>query len=343
MRSWKILALLSFAAASAHAEPLTIAIGSCNNQEDEQQYWNEIAAKDPAMFLFLGDNVYGDIYREERPGVEGLRHAYELQSQHEPYRSFAQDVPIYPIWDDHDYGLNDAGEELPFKQEAKQELLAFFDFPQADAVESRDGVYYAIEREVDGMTVQILMLDTRWNRSPLTRIERRIDARRGAYVDDPSADVTILGEQQWAWLEQQLEKPADLRFIASSIQILADSHHFERWGNFPKERQKLFDLFARTGAKGIILLSGDRHLGGFYLNDQALDYPLYEFTASSLNRGGWAKTNEDGPYQILGTYGGENFGLIEIDAELGTVAMSLHRSEDGKPVRALRLPVDLLR
>ena len=53
-------------------------------------------------------------------------------------------------------------------------------------------------------------------------------------------------------------------------------------------------------------------------------------------------TNEDGPYQILGTYRGENYGLIDIDAETRSISMGIYRSEDGKQVRALQIPISLL-
>jgi len=340
-----LIAALLLTGLTATAEPLRIALGSCNNQREEQDFWDRILEKSPDLFLALGDNVYAD--RRGDNGWEGsaewVREAYAQLGQSPAYQRFASQVPIYPIWDDHDYGINDAGRELAFKEQSRKALTDFYDFPQENQLEDREGLYYAFTRKVGGLTVQFLMLDTRWNRSPLYTVDGRIEGRRGRYVADVSDDAEILGDQQWSWLAYQLRRPADVRIIASSIQVLADSHHFERWGNMPKQRQRLYDLIEETQAQGVLFVSGDRHLGGFYTLEDAAPYPLWELTASSLNRGGWSTQNEDGPYEILSTYGGENFALIEIDPEVGTIAMSLNRTEDGKPVRAVTLPIHLLR
>jgi alkaline phosphatase D len=38
----------------------------------------------------------------------------------------------------------------------------------------------------------------------------------GWYIPHADPSTTILGEEQWEWLEQPLRQPADLRIIASS-------------------------------------------------------------------------------------------------------------------------------
>ena len=37
-----------------------IAFGSCANQDKPQPIWETIARAEPDLFLFIGDNVYGD-------------------------------------------------------------------------------------------------------------------------------------------------------------------------------------------------------------------------------------------------------------------------------------------
>ncbi|WP_201154889.1 alkaline phosphatase D family protein [Rhodothalassium salexigens] len=329
-------------APEAAPDPLVIALGSCNGQEQGQGYWDVIAEAAPDLFLFLGDNVYGDrvVDGERQSSPDLLRSAYDRFAGSEPYARFSRSVPVYPVWDDHDYGVNDAGAEHPFKDQAKQIFLDFFDFAEAAQLADRDGVYYAIERQHGAHRVQILMLDTRWHRSALARTEGWIEGRLGAYVADPDPAKTVLGAEQEAWLAEQLARPADLRVIASSIQVIAEGHHFERWGNLPAARQRLYDLIDRSGAEHVVLVSGDRHAGGLYRLDGAAAYPLYELTSSSLNRGRAADPDDEfGPHQMTRLYGPENFGLITVDWAAGVLSLDLHDAGHGRRVRGLTVPL----
>ncbi len=152
------------------------------------------------------------------------------------------------------------------------------------------------------------MLDTRYYRSPL--VER--PGNEGKAVDYiPQENGTILGETQWEWLEAQLKRPADVRFIVSSIQLIADEPKFEKWGNFPKERQRFFDLIKKTRAKNVIVLSGDRHMAIVAKMEVRGYDPLYDITSSSINRAN-GYTDSDSHY-IGDVYNKENFGLATID------------------------------
>ena len=64
----------------------------------------------------------------------------------------------------------------------------------------------------------------------------------GKYAPNTDKDTTILGEGQWQWLEEQLKKPAELRLVVSSTQVIPDQKGMDEWGAFPRERQRLFDL-----------------------------------------------------------------------------------------------------
>jgi alkaline phosphatase D len=126
-------------------------------------------------------------------------------------------------------------------------------------------------------------------------------------------------------------EPAELRLIVSSIQVLADGHGWERWGNFPQERQRLFDLIGETKASGVVLLSGDRHIGGLYREGAGTPYALTEITSSGLNRT-FPGNREPGPNRIGAVYGAANFGTLDIDWWEGTITLSL-RAENGEAVR----------
>ena len=153
---------------------------------------------------------------------------------------------------------------------------------------------------------------------------------RSATCPTPIRPRPCSARAQWAWLRAQLQEPAELRLIVSSVQVLAEAHGWERWGNLPRERERLFELIAATGANGVIFLSGDRHIGGLYRRPGA-PYPLYEITSSGLNMS-YAAAREAGPLRLGQIYGAENFGTIDVDWWAGRVTLAV-RALNGEPVR----------
>ena len=295
--------------------PLTrIGVGSCFQQDLADDIWTTVAQSGAGLFLFIGDNVYGDVGARGAADQPELRAAYAKLAASPAFASARAAIPMRTIWDDHDYGANDGGGDFAFKEYAETQFETFWNAPRT--VRARPGVYDSFTVGPPGRRVQVILLDTRFFRSPLKAMpysrERRL---LGNFLPDDDPAKTMLGDPQWTWLEAQLRQPADLRVIASSIQVVADGHNFERWGNFPRERQRLYDLIGRTGAKGVVLVSGDRHLGGIYRQTEGVPYSLFELTASSLNLAFGDDTLPDEPVlQRIGrSYRPENFGLIDVD------------------------------
>ena len=158
------------------------------------------------------------------------------------------------------------------------------------------------------------MLDTRYFRSsPLKRKPRALISQ-GPYVGNPDPNTTILGEDQWRWLAEQLRVPAEIRLLVSSIQVVAEDHGWEKWMNFPHERERLFKLIRDTGAEGVIILSGDRHLAELSMMDAGVGYPIYDLTSSGLNQAArsW-RPLETNRHRVATMNWGDNFGVIAID------------------------------
>src|SRR5207249_5081850 len=110
-----------------------------------------------------------------------------------------------------------------------------------------------------GKRVQVILLDTRYHRSPLKRAAKPNPGERvPPYVANTDADATMLGAEQWAWLEGELRKPAEVRLLVSSIQVIADEHGYEKWANFAREGDKREAVVRRTGGNGLFILSGNR-------------------------------------------------------------------------------------
>lgn len=271
-----------------------IAFGSCARDRRPQPVWEQILAAKPDLFLFIGDNNYADFWEKDGkvvmeaiPNVQVLKDAYARQAAHEGYRRLRAQTPMMVTWDDHDYGDNDAGKEFPLREDSRKVFLDFYGFATDAPERAHQGVYNARSFGPPGRRVQIIMLDTRYNRDALERLPRgEQPERRGRYVPTADTSKTILGDAQWKWLEERLNEPADVRLIVSSIQVVADEHGFETWGNFPHERQRLYDLIAKTNAGGVVLLSGDRHLTEVSVDrgapGRAVPYPMWDFTSSGM-------------------------------------------------------------
>jgi alkaline phosphatase D len=261
----------------------------------------------------MGDNVYGDVSSAE---MTELREAYAALAAQPGFQRVRARVPILPIWDDHDYGANDAGGDFPYRQESAALFRAFWQVPADSPRGRRDGLYDAWTFGPPGRRLQVILLDLRWFRSPLRPTDERGAPGKERYLPDADPSKTMLGEAQWAWLAERLREPADLRLLVSSIQVLAEGHGWERWGNLPLERERLIRLIGEAGAGGVVLLSGDRHLGALYERTRDVPYPLHEITSSSFNRP-FRDAREQDPLQQGDIYTGPNFGIVRIDWPAG--------------------------
>jgi alkaline phosphatase D len=303
-----------------------IAFGSCNHQSAPQHMWAQIAAQNPQLFLMIGDNVYGDNGWDADAGLESLRRSYALQASHPEFTGFRAKFPMMATWDDHDFGLNDAGGNFPFRRWGEALFESFWG--SSDAVRARPGVYDSSITGPEGKRVQVILLDTRFFRSDLKRMTWSKDRPPlGGYLQDNSADKTVLGTEQWAWLEAELAKPADLRIVVSSTQVITDAHQYEGWTNFPAERARLFAMLKGREASGLVLLSGDRHAAGIY-KTQHDGQTMWELTSSSLNLAFGddierSTAREPDPSRISKFFPIENYGLVDIDWKAKALTMTL--------------------
>lgn len=326
-------------ASPAAAAPLRrIGIGSCADQSRPAPIWRTIVASRPDFFVFAGDNVYASTPPWSRAQLEA---AYVQLGRDADFAKLRDGVPHLAVWDDHDYGVNDGGAEFAHKAESKAAFLRFWRVPRDDPRQQREGIYTAQIHGPVGQRVQFIVLDLRWFRSPWTPSARRGTPGQERYRPDDAPGLSLLGETQWRWLEEQLRQPAELRLIVSSIQILAEGHGYERWGNFPRERQRLYELIAATGAESVVLLSGDRHIGAFYRETQGLPYALTEMTSSGLTHA-WADAKEPGPNRLGDLVTVNHFGLIDIDWPQRRLHLAL-LDEQGRTRQQQSLSLDALR
>jgi alkaline phosphatase D len=355
--NWKLLGLvaaffvlgLSPCIAQDSAQVITkIAFGSCAKQTAPCPIWETIADYQPDLLLLLGDNVYADneggVMKPATP--EMIEQAYREFAANRGFERVRESVPIMGVWDDHDYGNNDAGVEWEHKDASAKIFHGFFQTPLDSPRRQRNGVYDARIFGPVGKRLQVILLDTRYFRSTLEKGNRSLPGFRALpYVPNLKPGATILGESQWKWLEERLREPAEVRVIGSSIQVVSDQHPFEKWDNFPLERARLYELIRKTSASGVVIVSGDRHLGDISLDPIAIGYPLFDVTASGLNQGTAAwRESEPNLRRVAGLAWGNHFGSIEIDWGKIVPEIKLQlRHEDGEIAVQTRVPLSVLK
>lgn len=293
-----------------------IAFGSCNNQKLPNELWTDINMLNPDVFIWGGDNIYADF-----KSLEKMKLDYNQVKNNTEYKKLRLITPILGVWDDHDYGLNDGGLEFVKKDSTQQLFLDFFDVTLNDPRRSREGTYHAEQFKIGDKSINIILLDTRFFRTSLTRDP----SGRHRYIPNNSKDGSILGLNQWAWLEEQLKKStADFNIIVSSIQFLSSEHGFETWGNMPNEVKKMEELLISTKANNVIFLSGDRHISEISLKQiKQLNYPLIDFTSSGMTHTYTRFNKEPNKYRITKVVKEKNFGILKINLKQHKVELQI--------------------
>ena len=320
-----------------------IAFGSCLGQTDPAPALRAAARSDADLFVLLGDNVYGDAYSGNMELYE-LRQAYTDLASHPDFAALNSAKPISPSWDDHDYGLNDAGGDFSGKYMAETMFEHFWRVPADDPRRAREGIYFSEIYGTPGREVHLIHLDTRFFRSTLKPTDERGAPGKERYLPDPDPSKTMLGEEQWTWLAEELARPADVKIVVTSIQVIADGHGWEAWRHLPAQRDRLYALINDIAPPNLMIVSGDRHAAGMYRKDDVGGAPLYELTASSINKSFRDSVPDDqdeaGPFRLGPRYFRENYGAITIDWERAVATLLIHDNQGGV-VQSRAVPLTL--
>ena len=348
----------------------TLALGSSANQNLPQPIWKIIEQSKPDLFLFAGDTV--TLSSDGRTETKLLAPQFKKLNMVAEFRSLREKIPFLTVWNNSDFGMNYSGGDNPDKELRRTEFIKYWSYLQTALPQGQKALYHAKIFGPKKQKVQIIMLDTRWDRSPLKKnpedhlamptsipsptpqnsteklmpLEKSgssaaVDATTKPaelvpeivsypqpFLSDDDKSKHFLTEEQWTWLENELKKPSELKFLVSSIQVIPNDHHFEKWGNFPAERERLFRLLIKTKAKNLILLSGDRHLGAIAKLEVKKLGPIFEMTSSGLN-GNFEKNKvlADMTY-LKDAYAKPNFGLVKINWEKRKVILEIHSETD---------------
>lgn len=278
--------------------------------------------KRPADFmLWLGDNIYYLTSKDYKSMDAMFMHNIRVRRSFTQYKSFLASSPQYAIWDDHDYGPNDADRHWALKDSA---LMVFKSFWPNTYPEQKqfNGNYFSF-RYYDA---EFFMTDDRYFR------------------DEPGDSAAhFLGETQMVWLKNKLQlSDAAFKFICIGTQVLNDNKFGETYKQYPKEREDLFNFIVKNNIKGVIFLTGDKHYSEICRKEVG-GYPIYDFTCSPL-------TSPVLPRRIFGAYSNatrvpgtdlsrHNYGRISVTGPAGdrTCIIEIH-GRYGKKRRELRIP-----
>ena len=292
-----------------------IAFGSCNKHDQPQPLWDAILQNRPALFIWAGDIVYNDT-----EDMSVMQANYQEQKRQPGYQRLRESLlpgRVIGIWDDHDYGADDAGYLYSERDASQKQLLDFLDEPGDSVRRGTAGVYTSTTYSHGRHLITVILLDTRYFRQ------------------DPGPEADILGEKQWEWLEEVFRQSrSSLHFIVSSIQFVAEDHKYESWGKFPAAKARMYRLIRETGVPGVIFLSGDRHFAELSVQKDpaVVPYPVYDLTASGMTHSWTSLKEEENRFREGKFFTGLNFGLVDIDLGYAAPRLFLQvRDRDNMP------------
>jgi alkaline phosphatase D len=284
-----------------------IQFSSCSHPRHPQPIWSMMLKENPDAYIHMGDMIY-----QYTPEDQPLVKMYEMQARVPEFAAFRAKIPMIATWDDYDFGKNDGGRDNPNKDESKKEFLRFFSNDAAAVTPDSEGIYHSFDLGPKERRLRIVVLDTRYNRDALEKSDKP-PFPPGPYMSTKDGSKTILGEKQWRWLRLELAKPAAFTIIVSSIQFIPRQQGYEKWDNFPREREKLRSLLQFARSKNLVIISGDRHHGEISQMEIGRR-TLYEVTGSGINRVN-NLPDEANDYRVGPRVTENNFGQIDIDWE----------------------------
>lgn len=249
----------------------------------------EAMAKEKAAFmLWLGDNWY--LREADFFSAWGLWYRASRDRSLPVLRNFLRAMPHYAIWDDHDFGPNDADKSFIFKEESRKVFMSYWANPSYGF--KGEGIY----TKVSVNDCDYFLMDDRSFRSP-DDMNPMVDGK-------PNPAKRMWGTEQLEWLKTALvQSKAPFKFIVTGSQTLNPVSPYDCLQDYPVEFNELMLFLRQEKINGVVFLTGDRHHSEVIRYDRAGTYPLFDITSSPLTSGvGRVFDKEkDNPARVPGT------------------------------------------
>ncbi len=284
---------------------VNFAIGSCNYVNEERfdrpgkpygsdfGIFKTIYQKRPDFMLWMGDNTY--LREVDWNSRTGFLHRYTHTRSLPEMQPLLASTHNYAIWDDHDYGPNNADSGFWLKDTAAEIFKLFWGNPNYDVIKKG-----GITGTFHWADLQFFLMDNRYYRTS---------------NDNFTTERQLLGKAQIDWLINAMSTSrAPFKFIVIGGQVVSTEADYENYATFPEERQYLLDKIREARIEGVIFLDGDRHhtvLSRLQENEDV--YPIYDLTCSSLTAGTNSNKEILNTNKLEGTVVGEhNFGMLAV-------------------------------
>jgi len=266
----------------------------------------EAMAKEKASFmLWLGDNWYTrepDYYSQW-----GLWYRASRDRGLPVLQNFLKAMPHYAIWDDHDYGPNDADKSYVFKETSRNVFVNYWANPSYG--QDGQGIYTRVTHG----DCDFFLMDDRYFRSN-DDMEPLADGK-------PNPLKRMWGAVQMDWLKNALlQSKAPFKFIVTGSQTLNPASPYDCLQDYPIEFEELMSFLSAEKINGLLFLTGDRHHSEVIRYDRREDYSLYDITSSPLTSGtGFASGKEkENPARVSNTLvEAQNYTRISVSGKTG--------------------------
>jgi alkaline phosphatase D len=269
--------------------------------------WARLKAEKPDFLILSGDQVYVDSfeYVERQKATEiDIWQRYTDSFRRLPLYHWLDLVPIFALWDDHDYGTNDGDKNFIGKTPADQIFHAAFGGQEIVGVWSQGPQGTSSHFTAFGQ--KFFMMDDRTFRQP----------NKDQTTQEPFGHW---GQEQHQWLLQNLSADRNPAWIFNGNQFfngvsLSYKEAFEE--NHPAEFATLLAQLNQLKTP-VVFGSGDIHLSEVMrVPKECLGYETYEFTSSSMHS--YTGTGWENPMRVQGAYTTEfNFMMIRSQNDNG--------------------------
>lgn len=231
----------------------------------------ETMAKEKASFMmWLGDNWY--LREADYFSAWGLWYRAHRDRSLPILQPFLKAMPHYAIWDDHDYGPNDADKSFILKEESRKVFMSYWANPSYGF--NGQGIYSKISVN----DCDLFLMDDRYFRSN--------DDMEPFVYGKPNPDKRMWGKEQMDWLKNALKQSkAPFKFIVTGSQTLNAASPYDCLQDYPIEFQELMSFLSVENVPGVLFLTGDRHHSEVIRYNRGSQYPLYDITSSPMTAG----------------------------------------------------------